>query len=252
MSYFASTEFIIEVGKGNIPGHRLETVNGQHEANVETTAYGDLSLIPSVVVLPNPGGIQLEVVSSDNTQDVVGGTGCKSIEIHYLDTSHDEQVETVILTGTTPVNTVAVDIQTVQYMHTKTVGTGGVALGNISLRNTAGSVTYEYIAAGGNQSLSSRWTVPNGKKAYLLGWHCSGLKKRIDLQLRATCDKYDRSLLAGIFLFQDSESCESSNSGELNGRGLRFPAECEIKISCIADGAGGEAAGGISLLIVDD
>lgn len=251
-------DFLIEVGKGNIAGHKIINIPGFHEADVETAQLGDLSLMPGVVVLPTPGGIQLEAVSDSiqDDDDIAGspGTGIRSIRVHYLDTSFNEQSEDVLLNGTTPVDTVATDIQTVQWIHTLAIGSGagGVADGNISLRNTLGTITYEYIGAGGNQSLSARITIPNAKKGYLLNWHCSGLKKRIAFYLRATCMRSDRSLLANVFLFQDFEVCEASNSGLLDGLGLQFPAQCGVKISCKADGNGGEAGGGFSLLMVDD
>jgi hypothetical protein len=252
MSFFhVNTDFLIEVGKENVPGHRIEVVTGLHEANVETAQLGDLSPIPSVVTIPVPGGIQLEVVS-DSAQDGVAGTGVLTLEIHYLDSTFAEAVEIVTMNGTTPVNTVATDIQEIQYMHTKTAGSSGKAVGNISIKDTSGVTTYDYILAGFNQTFTARWTVPLAKKAYLLNWHCSGLKKRIDFHVRASCDKFDRTLLAGIFLDQDMEVCEVSNSGLLDGKGLQFPAQSTIKMSCIADAVGGEASGGFTVLVVDD
>lgn len=250
-------DFLIEVGKGNIPGSKVVKIPGFHEADVETTQLGDLSLIPDIIILPTPGGIQMEVVSDNvaDDNDVGGGTpgtGILSINIHYLDTNFDEQTETVLMDGTNPVNTTASDIQSIQWLHAQTVGTAEVAVGNISLRNTAGTVTYEYIAAGGNQSLTSRYTIPNAKKGYLLNWHGDGLKKRIEFYLRATCDRDSRALLPGVFLFQDFAVAEASNTGTLEGDGLRFPAQCIVKISTKADANSGEAGGAFSLLIVDD
>jgi len=80
----------------------------------------------------------------------------------------------------------------------------------------------------------------------------SGLKKRIDFYLRATCERADRSLTPDVFLFQDYEVCEGSNSGDLVGQNIMFPAQCQIKISCQADAVGGEAGGSFTLLVVDD
>jgi len=248
---------MVEVGRGNVTGQKIVVVPGLHEANVSNTFLDDLSLVdPTTGILPDvtlAAGIQMEIVSS-HAEDKTDGTGVQSVKIHYLDDSFDEQTETVVPAGATPVNTVATDIRRVQWISAQAVGTGCVAAGNISLRNTAGSVTYEYIVAGGNQSLSARYTVPNAKTAYLLGWHCSGMKKRVEFYLRATCDRATRALIAGVFLFQDFEVCESSNSGELTAlRGLKFPAQCSIKISVKADAATlAEAGGAFSLLVVDD
>ena len=85
-----------------------------------------------------------------------------------------------------------------------------------------------------------------------MDWHCSGMKKRIDFYLRATCDKVTRALLSGIFLFQDFEICEKTTSGTLDGGMILFPARCQIKISAQADGANGEGAASFTLLVVAD
>ena len=49
------TNFSIEVAKGNVTGSRIYKIPGFHEADVETSQLGDVSLIPNVVVLPVPG-----------------------------------------------------------------------------------------------------------------------------------------------------------------------------------------------------
>ena len=133
MSFFGTTEFLIEVGKGNVPGHTCITVPGNKQADVSISGFGDISEVPSVLVLPNPGGIQLEIVS-DNANDTSAGSGVQSVDIHYLDeTTGLGNSEIVILNGLTPVNTVDTNIGNIQWMHAQTVGSGGVPAGNISL-----------------------------------------------------------------------------------------------------------------------
>jgi len=245
-----ASNFDLEVGKGNISGQRIIAIPGISVASLSSTQLSDISTIPNVVTLPNPGGIQLELVSS-HANDNATGVGIQSIDIHYLDaTTGLSMVELVVLNGTTPVNTVGTNFGNIQYIHARTLGSTGKAVGNISLRNTAGSVTYEYKVAGGNQSLSCRYTVPADETAFLRDWHAAGMKKRVDFYLRATCERNDRSLLPGIFLFQNVTMCEKTNSGILGPRGLKFPSLCEIKISGQADGAGGEAQGTFSLDLI--
>lgn len=243
--------FLIDVAMGNVPGYEIIVMPGRHEANVETTALGDMSLVPAVVVLPVLGGIQMEVVS-DDAADASAGTGIQTLKLVYLDTSYDQQSTTIIMDGVTPVDTVPTDIQEIQWMAAATVGSGTVAAGNISLRDTTGATTYEYIAAGGNQSLSSRYTIPNGKKGYLLNWHASGLKKRIDFYLRAECFRDTRALNKGVFHFQDYVTSEASTTGTLDITSLQIPAQATVKISSKADGTTGEAGCSFRLLLIDD
>lgn len=250
-TYTRIDEFLSRITKGDVPNHRIFNLAGRHDANVETTGLGDISLIPNVVVLPRPGGIQLEIVS-DDVNDTDGGTGIRTVEIVYLDPLFDEQTEEITLDGTTPVNTVATDIQDIQWMCATSVGSNTVAEGNISLRDTSGVTTYEYIQVGGNQSLTARFTVPNKHKGYIVDWHVSGLKKRVDFYLRATVKRLDRSLVTNVFCFQDFEICEASNSGTLPVKFVEVPAQGQVKISGQADAAGGEAAGAFSMLVVED
>lgn len=250
----APSPYLLKVGRGEIEGARIFNIPGRHDANVETTALGDISTIPNVVVLPSPGGAQLEIVSSSALDAAPSGDGVRSVNIHYLDTSFVEQMECVLTDGATPVNTVATDIQEVQWIHTKTIGdtANGVAVGNISLRSTDGVITYEYIEAGGNQSLSSRYTVPAAHTGYLLFWNYSAIKKRVDFYLRSTNMRFDRSLLPGVFLFQDFGMGEVSVSGALPLNFLEIPATATIKISGKADTAGGEAGASFSILVIAD
>jgi len=246
--------FLHEVAKGNMPTNsRLFNIAGRHEANVETTQLGDISLVPSVVVLPDPGGIQLELVSTSTNDDGNPvGTGARTVDIHYLDTSGVEQVETVTMNGTTAATTTAVDIDCVQWIHTKTVGSGGVAAGNISLQGVGGGTVYEYIAVGGNQSLSARYRVPAAHKGYLVQWKASALKKRVTFYCRAECERSDRSLVSGVRLFQATSDLEAA-PGPVEELGyVMVPALAQVVISGQADAAGGVASASFQILVVAD
>ena len=254
---FITQDILIEVARGNVPGMKMFSIVGKKNS-ISSSVLDDITGIPSTTVRPNPGGIQLELVSSSNEDSGAGGvnpagTGIRSIDIHYLDNAGAEQSETVVIDGTTPVNTLAENIDFVQWIHAKTAGSAGVAVGNISLRNTAGSVTYEYVKLGGNQSLSAAFKVPTGKKGYVLGWQASGITKIIDIRLRATVERYDRTLIAGVFLFQDILILSDDSSGWIPfDVPKQMPAGAIIKLSAISSAAGGDAAGQFDILLIDD
>ena len=245
------SDFLIEVARGNVAGMKMYAIPGRKNS-ISSAVLDDLTQIPGTTVVPSPGGIQLEIVS-DNANDTSAGTGVQTLDIHYLDTNGDEQDETVTMDGTTPVNTVATDIDFVQWMHTKTVGSNTVSVGNISLLDTGGVVTYEYIAAGGNQSLSARYMVPSGKTGYITGWQSSSVVKRVDIRLRATVERFDRTIVPGVFLFQDNVVLNDAVSGWLPfDVWLKVPAGGEVKISGISAAAGGDAGGKFNILLIDD
>ena len=203
-------------------------------------------------VIPYPNGIQLKVVSS-SASDTLLGTGARQVLLHYLNSAYIERSETLNLNGTTPVNTVATDITRIQNMHVLTVGSNGVAVGNISLTNLAGTVTYEYIKLGGNQSLTSHFTIPDNKVGYITSWQATVTKQTVYVRLRVTRDRHDGTLLPGVFIFHDGVTLTDAASGQ-----LRFlaPIKClprsDIKVSAFGTGAAnGEASATFTLIEVN-
>jgi hypothetical protein len=75
------------------------------------------------------------------------GTGIRSVRLWYVSTAGVLTYEDVDLDGTTAVATVASDIDVVWDLVASEVGSNGGAVGTVSLKNAAGSVTYEQIAA---------------------------------------------------------------------------------------------------------
>lgn len=120
-------------------------------------------------IIPSSSGIQI-AISSDSANDAAAGTGMRSVHIHYLQAvTLEEKTEVVTLNGVTPVNTVATDIRFIQCMHMVEYGTGKVAAGNISAKDTGGTNTYSYISAGTKRCSSSARMVPGGKVGYVMG-----------------------------------------------------------------------------------
>lgn len=245
------TSFLFEVARNHILGWKMYSIPGRKD-QISSTELDDITQIPNTVIVPIPDSIQMEIVS-DDVNDTSGGTGIQSIDIHYLDGSGLEAEETVIMSGLTPVNTVATDITFIQWIHAKTVGSNTVAVGNIRLRDTTGATTYEFIESGGNQSLSSKYQVPSDKTGYIVGWQASGTVKEVDLRIRATVERFDRSLIPGVFLFQDNVLVNDATSGWIPFLvPLLMPAGAIIKLSAKSKAAGGNAGGQFDIVLVDN
>lgn len=250
--YTMNMPYDLKVARGHIPGAQIIKVPGLHEVNVPTAELGDISLIPNVITAPRPIGSSLEVLSSNGGDSVAGG-GIESICIRYLDVNGNELEKTLVMTGVTPVDA-GTDIYDVQWMHAGVVAAlGDVAIGNISLRTTGGAgTTYEYIGAGGNQSLTCRYKIPLAKKGYIANWDASSLKQRIDFKLRADVDRSTRQLTANAFLFQDEVVLETTDSGVRPGNYLSLPALSTVKVSGRAGVVGAIGASNVTLLLIDD
>lgn len=246
-------DFLLQVAQGNVLGHKMFSIPGRQDG-LSTTILDDLTQVPTTTILPDPDGIQMEVVSSD-ADDTVAGAGAQQVLIQYLDTAGAEQSEIVDLDGVNPVNTVATDIDKIQWMSVERLGGGAnkTAQGNIDLRDTGGAVIYERIAVGGNQSLSARYHIPIAKTGYLLGWQSSAVAKAIDFRLRATIRRIDRTLISGVFLFQDAIVLDVGSSGWIPfDAPKRCPAGSTIKISGLSTAAGGDGGGQFDILVIDD
>lgn len=245
-------DFYLEISRGNVAGMKIYSIPGQSD-EISQTSLEDITQIPATTILPNPGGIQLELVSSSGN-DAALGAGVQSIDVHYLDAAGVEQEEVTATNGLGAVLTASSDYDIIQWMHTKTIGTaGGVAVGNISLRGVGGGTVYEYIQAGGNQSLTCRYTVPTGKTGFLLGWSASAITKEIDFRLRATVERFDRSLTPGVFLFQDAIVLQDAPSSWRPFRGPnKIPETGVVKTSGISTAAGGNGATSFDILLIDE
>lgn len=249
---FIPRDFYLEIQRGNVAGMKVYTIPGRSD-EVSQTALEDITQIPGVTILPRPGGIQLEIIST-SANDTAAGSGVQSIDIHYLDPASVEQEETCPTNGLVAQITAKNDFADIQWMHTRTIGTvGGVAAGNISLRGVGGGTIYEYIQAGGNQSLTCRYVVPTAKTGYILGWEASAITKRIDFRLRATVERFDRTLVPDVFLFQDAVVLQDAPSAWRPFKSAHsIPASGVVKVSGISAAAGGDAGASFDILIIDD
>jgi len=107
----------------------------------------------------------VEVVS-DSVADDAGSTGALTVKVTGLDGDYLLVDETFTTDGTTPVEGTQLFLRVLK-TDVMTAGTGGVNAGNISVRNLAGAITYDYIAAGRGVSMPGRLTVPAGKTLWL-------------------------------------------------------------------------------------
>lgn len=148
----------IDASRGKIAG--AAPFGGYGE---KVTAGADSGLLwpDGVYTFPPAAGTQVSVTST-STNDTSGGTGARTIDIHYLDADLYEKVEVIALNGTTPVLSVATNIRFIQCMHLVTFGSGKAAAGTITA-SSSGNI-YSQISAGALRCSSSLRMVPARKK----------------------------------------------------------------------------------------
>ena len=177
-------------------------------------------------------------------------TGGSVIEIHSLAANFTEQSEYIVMNGVTPVagTKTMLRINNSPYM---AVGSLGVPAGNTSIQNVGVTQIYSYIGAGLNMCLQAGYTVPAGYNMFMSAWHGgSSGNKPLRILLRATADFHDRALTAGVFHVQDLIMALNGDQQHRFELPLKFPPQCDVKISANVIGAGtGECGCGFEFWI---
>jgi len=266
MSYIGHGDFILEVVKGNVPGHRIMRGLGERDS-IATTASGEdlwrgneLNATPSApgshTFIPRPAdaGEQMTVISESAADNGGSATGALTIRLSYLDGSGDEQSEDITMNGQTAVDTASSDIRFVQDMDVLTVGANTVAEGNIRIYEKAVDTNvYSMIAAGGNKSLVPHKMVPNGKTLILQEWMAGELSanKRCRVRLRADCTNAVPPVRqASVYLFKSVMALNSS-IGQMP-LAYKIPALSVVKASAWAETAAAEISVHWWGVLVDD
>ena len=152
--------------------------------NPSTTGFEIISNID----VKHPGGIQCEVVSAD-ANDTIAGTGVQKILLEFYDSNWVYRTEIIEMNGTTPVNTVSTDINRTECMSVYQVGTGNVAAGNITLKDTGAVNTYFQIDAKENFCPRCLHYIVPGSKSFVTDiLVSSNTKEGVEFRLVVTVD----------------------------------------------------------------
>lgn len=159
-------QFLIEIARGNVAGATPISAYGRYVATGATSNH--LIWPDGVFNIPSSAGVQMTLVSSSVEDDnTPGGTGARTVEIHYLDANLVPQSEIIALNGTVSVTTIATNIRFIQCIHIVTAGSAKSFVGTLTVTN--GGITYAQVEAGARRCASSARMVPKGKKLYIAG-----------------------------------------------------------------------------------
>jgi hypothetical protein len=152
--------FALQVSRNQIAGHSAVTIFG-YNGDLDQT---EESIWPDGGTVPHPTTAAVLDIVSTSTADDAAGTGARTVFIEGLDNNYNVISETVILDGTTVVETVNSYLYVNQF-YVATAGTGGVNAGEITAK--VGATLYDLIAVGYNQRTTAHYCVPAGYTAYL-------------------------------------------------------------------------------------
>jgi len=114
------------------------------------------------------------------------GVGARTVILDGLDGNYDELSETITMNGATAVPTTATFLR-INDCYVDTAGSSGTNSGVITIKNGAGSTTYDTLTASTGHLQSAVWTVPANHSAYvtsLYGAEESNKGVEFDFQFR--------------------------------------------------------------------
>jgi len=252
MSYLPNKDFFTEVALGLVPGYSIMKGLGEREGMKATATGEDLwrgnDLSPALtdstkVSTPDQTTGDLVSVVSEKAADngVTPSTGVLTIRIHYLTVAGAEATVDVTMNGTTIVNIPAIYMLFIQDAYALTVGSNGVAEGNIRIYKTGDADTvYNMIGEGGNKSMVPHRMVPAGKSLVGVEWNvCEAQGKRCAFRIRST-DMYG-VLIKGVFCFKGVAYLKQTSSPAMIFLD-KIPAMSIIKVSGWPDQDASEAS----------
>lgn len=170
MTFLPSSDFLLEVAKGNVVGHSLVHKFGRNP---------DIDTASGFEAIWNEGGDYsgfnatsaetVEIFSSD-ANDTSAGTGARTIEVFGLNSSYVLQQETVTLNGVTAVDTTNTYIR----LHRgiiRSAGSVGSNVGDVTIRQkTTPANVFASVPIGYAQTMVAAYTIPAGKTGFLYNW----------------------------------------------------------------------------------
>jgi len=237
--------FLIEVAKGNVPGHSVVHIRG-FNSDIDLAATETLWEAGGIRVVPLVAGVA--TVVSTAAGDTVAGTGARTIKLHGLEnTTFVDVTETLTLNGLVPV-VGAVLFERINYGTVETAGATGSNEGMLTC--TVGGLTQFGMSANENITQSAAYTIPAAKTGYLLSltFGVSGA---------ANATGHGRLMVrsfGGLWQLEDHFLSDVSGSGveRQYTLPLSFGEKTDIRIDASVDINNTLAVGSMVILLVDD
>lgn len=164
MSITIRDDIWLAAAAGLLPGHSTRVIIGANPS-VDMAAPEDLWDAGGTYAFATDLAV-LNVVST-SANDAGAGTGAQTVFVEGLDDQYNPVSETITLNGLTPVPT-ANKYFRVNSAKVVTAGSGGSAAGTITFTHQGtGTPVLAQINIGNNITLSSIYTVPAGKTAFV-------------------------------------------------------------------------------------
>ena len=232
-------DFLIEVSKGNVPGHIIERLAGINPSvgidYEDITSHGGNYVYPVAAVFLN--------VSSTDVDDTSGGTGAWNVTIEGLDVNWNRINETVQMDGQNNVTTVEEYIR-VNHVYTREAGSSEWNEGTISI--TSGSNILSTIIPTHGEDQQALFSVPaNFSLLPFSAIVTSSEDKTVKVELQTRL--FEESWHTTIELF----SFRSNTIFDVKGFRL-IPGRTDIKIRGLVGATTGEIGAVFNFVLIND
>jgi len=256
VTYFGNQNWLVEVAKGNIPGHALVHKFGRNPAVAASTEEGILQVSGGQFTFRTSAST-FRIAAGGNVADTAAGAGAREVTIQGIDDSLNEVSEAITTAGASASSATTTSFWRVHRAWVSDAGTyTGNNTGDILIEDSGGAATHIMIAAGEGQTQYAAFTIPTGKTGYLLSIHGSVGSSKDDTEIRVWTRENFNDVSAGY----PAKRLKLNYDGA-SGFIPYTPLSPELKLNALTDiwvTAVGASAGGstvsidFELLLVDD
>lgn len=162
-----TTDFVTAVSFGLVSGAKMINKFGRNP-DVDTGAEQAVWNGGGLYTGHPTGAAETIEVFSDSASDTAAGTGMRTMQIDGLDENGEEQYETVVLAGLTPVATTTLWTRVFR-AYGLTAGSSGANVGTVTIRHTTTTANvFAALPVGYGQTEVAAYTVPAGYTGLLV------------------------------------------------------------------------------------
>ena len=249
-----TTNFYLEVSKGNIPGHSLVHKFGR--SNIPNGSWQFVTLLGQTA-WPLSAATTVIIKAGGNAADDTSGAGAREVTVQGIDSAFAETTEAITTAGASASSATTASFWRVHRAYVSSAGTYGAAnTADIVIENSATGTDIITIGAGEGQSQDALYSIPAGKTGYLTSVHVTvsaGLNKTVNIRcfVRENLDDTSAPMSASrVKLFWDGLDAPfyyRPYSPELS-----LSEKTDIWFEAYGDGGTSEVSIDFELLLVDN
>lgn len=251
MSRFFDRNFLLEVSKGNIPGHSFMHKFGRNP---------DLDIVDGMADIwdyaPTEPTYNYSTIADIDSISSSDGGDLQTVEIQGLDTNWALVTQTATLNGQTRVALGTSLIRVFRMANTDTTDFAGQIYCYVNTAITAGvpndtTKVRAYVDGGNNQTLMAIYTVPAGQTGYLLQGFSSIARKKAAMFL----GEFLMRPFGGVFQLKETFSLHSTGSGSMIYPfpvPLPIPAKTDVTTRADTDTNNVGISAAFDILLVDN